>query len=470
MLIGENGQAGAYKRTDGASGFANIQANLRDAMNYIGLLPLEACVQVHGEDANDPWPAMFTPQACYASLLGGCSTYYSDVRRWAPEQRKFLRQFNDWRKNPRMGALLRAVAHPLATGEDNQGPYAWSYTSARRGQALLLAVGFGSAPANLAPRLRTVEPSKTYLVEEITQTPDGDYAYAYRGEFTGARLKAEGLPIDLDAGVERCSAFWIQEQAGAGPQVLYADAAVLSYQEKSSAAGLTVEVQGRPKAAARLIAFKPGKSAVENRAIVLDAQGRATVTFNPMAITQTAQQGTSRPFTTTVGRRDTKTAGAWPGKYGTIAAWLAGHKIDPANDFSLRTSAPVYVWGRADATRRVLALPSGQTGSKVAACWTTADQFTMSVAAPPGRSYRLTVYVLDYDHNKRGMEITVKSRDGKVCDRQNATIEETGEGIYLSWEVSGPVTIKARKTEGFNAVVSGVFVDEATANQEGQQE
>lgn len=210
MLIGENGQAGAYKRTDGAIGFATVQANLRDAMNYIGLMPLEACVQVHGEDAKDPQPGMFTTQAVYASLLGGCSTYYSDVRRWTPEQRAFLRRFNDWRKSPRISALLREVAHPLAIGEDNKGPYAWIYTNPARTEALLIAVGFDSKSSDFTLPLRTLEDAKTYLVMETPPFVDGNETSIYRGAFTGAQLKHQGLPITLDQ--ECATAFLLSEK------------------------------------------------------------------------------------------------------------------------------------------------------------------------------------------------------------------------------------------------------------------
>ena len=214
-----------------------------------------------------------------------------------------------------------------------------------------------------------------------------------------------------------------------------------------------MRVQGTPNTTERLIIYKPGKNGVEGRTIKLDAQGRTTVTFDATTITST----TRRLVTTDAGHRDITTAGNWSGKYGATAAWFAGQKIEPAHGFTLNTSAPVYVWPKNDGTARILA-------GKAPACWTTADQFTMNVGAPTGRAYRLTVYLMDYDNGKRAMEITVKSRDGKVHDRQSATVAETDKGIYLSWDVTGPVTVKARKTEGFNAAVSGVFVD----NQQGE--
>jgi hypothetical protein len=129
-----------------------------------------------------------------------------------------------------------------------------------------------------AAKLRWLDGTKTYLVQEITQTPNGDFTYVFRGEFAGARLQTEGMPVDLAAGAERCAAFWIQEKSGNQPQVLYADSAVTSYSP-------TGQVQGSPNAAARLIIYKPDKHGVEELVINLDAQGQATVTFDATTIT-----------------------------------------------------------------------------------------------------------------------------------------------------------------------------------------
>jgi len=71
-------------------------------------MPVEAFVGVYGEAAPqaEPWPKMFTPAWYYSTLLSGCSTFYSDVRRWTPGQKRHMRQFSDWRKNPRVSAML----------------------------------------------------------------------------------------------------------------------------------------------------------------------------------------------------------------------------------------------------------------------------------------------------------------------------------------------------------------------------
>ena len=91
------------------------------------------------------------------------------------------------------------------------------------------------------------------------------------------------------------------------------------------------------------------------------------------------------------------------------------------------------------------------------------EEFDLRIKPPKNSGpYKLAVYVMDYDNVRypaRAMEISLRTRDGKVLDTQQATKLETNAGIYFTWTVTGPVTMHARKTEGTNAAVSGVFVD-----------
>ena len=233
-------------------------------------------------------------------------------------------------------------------------------------------------------------PARPIWSRTSRRLPDGDFAYGFRGEFSGAQLKAEGLPIDLDAGVERCAAFWIQEKTSSDPQVLYADAAVTSYSGDRlrrhtglvSRRKCKADAQRRPR---ELIVFKPGENGVEDRAVTLDAQGRATAAFDATTITETAipdglatvDQHRGPPRHDHRRQLARQVRRSWP------PGLPARRSSRPAASPSTRPP-PVYVWGKDDATARVLALPAGQTGAKVAACWTTGDQFTMSVGAPAG--------------------------------------------------------------------------------------
>jgi hypothetical protein len=280
-------------------------------------------------------------------------------------------------------------------------------------------------------------------------------------------LAIEGLPIDLDDRLEPCAAFWIQEKTSSRPQMLYADAAVSRYTENATGDKLVVRLEGVTNASASLIVFKPAAKGVERREVRLDATGRAATEFDAATITEAAQPlafGSAGPSTASFAARDAATSGKWRGKYGTAAAWLAGQPLAAQNGYTLRQrNGTAYVWGKDDQTARVLELPAGVTGSKLAACWTADTEFDLQIKSPKGtKSYKLTVYIMDYDNLRypaRAMELSVRTRDGKVLDTQRVTKEENGAGIYLSWTLSGPVTIHARKTEGYNAAVSSVFVD-----------
>ena len=52
--------------------------------------------------------------------------------------------------------------------------------------------------------------------------------------------------------------------------------------------------------------------------------------------------------------------------------------------------------------------------------------------------------------------------DFTVLSKASVNTENAAGGVYLSWIVSGPVNIEARKQAGFNVVLSGVFVDHIT--------
>jgi hypothetical protein len=314
-----------------------------------------------------------------------------------------------------------------------------------------------------AAKLRGLDAGESYLVEEITQQPDGSCNYRFHGEFTGAELNQHGLPVNLDANEEPCAAFWLQEKTAGKTQVLYADAAATQYFETTGGSRLTVMLEGAPHAKTELVVYKLLSRGVEYRQVALDALGKAAAVFDETTISKTARSLKFHTATAAFAARDTSTTGAWHGKYGGKAAWIAGSSLGPAGGFRLRPRlAATHVWREDDKTERVLALPPGQSGRKLAACWTAVNKFWLVVSPPGNESYRLTAYLMDYDIRpgaERAVRLTLKARDGKVLDIQQATRAETGNGIYLTWTVTGPVTIEAAKTEGINAAVSGVFVD-----------
>jgi hypothetical protein len=248
---------------------------VRDLFADVGMFPLEGMLSTWGEDGNAGAAWKDSPLWYYQFLLARHTSIYSWPGDWSPQSVAHLRVFNDWRNNPRIKAVLGELMRPVYNGPDwmkNEGPWCWMFTDERRTKALVFAINHLDLNKQnaFAAKLRWLDGTKTYLVQEITQTPNGDFTYVFCGEFAGARLQAEGLPVDLAVGAERCAAFWIQEKSGNHPQVLYADSTVTSYSK-------TGQMQGKPNATARLILYKPDKNGVEELAVNLDAQGQATV-------------------------------------------------------------------------------------------------------------------------------------------------------------------------------------------------
>ena len=242
--MGDNAVIGSFKRTEAGD-------NVRDLFASFGLFPLEGELSTWGEDQNiaDAWRD--SPLWYYQFLLARHTSVYSWPGDWWPESIAHLRAFNDWRKNPRVKSVLKELARPVYNGPDwikNEGPWCWSFIDAAQRRALVFAVNHRELNTNnaFAAKLRGLDEGKTYLVEEITQQPDGWYNYRFRGEFTGAQLKERGFPVNLDAGEEACAAFWLQEKTAAKAQVLYADAAVTRYGEKPVDDGLAVAIEGTP--------------------------------------------------------------------------------------------------------------------------------------------------------------------------------------------------------------------------------
>jgi hypothetical protein len=267
LHLADNGIAGMYRRTEYGD-------DVRDLFADVGMFPLEGMLSTWGEDGNAGAAWKDSPLWYYQFLLARHTSIYSWPGDWSQQSVAHLRVFNDWRNNPRIKAVLGELMRPVYNGPDwmkNEGPWCWMFTDERRTKALVFAINHLDLNKQnaFAAKLRWLDGAKTYLVQEITQTPNGDFTYVFRGEFGGARLQTEGLPVDLAAGVERCAAFWIQEKSGNHPQVLYADSTVTSYSK-------TGQVQGKPNATARLIIYKPDKKGVEELAVKLDAQGQAT--------------------------------------------------------------------------------------------------------------------------------------------------------------------------------------------------
>ena len=166
------------------------------------------------------------------------------------------------------------------------------------------------------------------------------------------------------------------------------------------------------------------------------------------------------PSTARFAARDAQRGGSWHEKFGAKAAWIPRLQTDDQNGFRLRAVGNPYAWINSTEDARVLQSPGDSSAARPATCW-FGNEVQLSVVPPDSKPYRLTVYLLDFDRDGRAMEASLRDGMGIELDRQKATVEETAAGVYLTWRATGPLQLDLTKTAGFNAVVSGVFVDPA---------
>ena len=96
------------------------------------------------------------------------------------------------------------------------------------------------------------------------------------------------------------------------------------------------------------------------------------------------------------------------------------------------------------------------SGGRIAACWYATSSFQLNVNFTDGASHPFALYLVDWDGEYRSEIVKVSdTATGTVLDTENI-LSFTG-GLYLSWNISGNVTVTVTATGGANAVVSGVF-------------
>jgi hypothetical protein len=158
--------------------------------------------------------------------------------------------------------------------------------------------------------------------------------------------------------------------------------------------------------------------------------------------------------------------GNWIGAYGATAAWLAAAPsatipVQHGFRFAVRRGSP-YTWAASCDDARALATPETKPQQRAAACWFDASQVACQVTPPNDRPYRLTVYVLDYDHARRSVETAIVGSFGERLDVRSVSVQQMDQGVYLTWTVTGEARILVRYTGQnpvANAALSAVFVD-----------
>jgi len=152
---------------------------------------------------------------------------------------------------------------------------------------------------------------------------------------------------------------------------------------------------------------------------------------------------------------DTTTEGNWRGVYGGAGATVIGD-TSTAPSFATVTpnGASTYTWQSSTVDPRALWRLNGS--SRIAGTLYN-SVFTLNVAIQDGNTHQLSLYCLDWDAaGPREERIDIlDASTGNVLDSRTVTSFIDGE--YLTWNISGNVTVRVTDLQGANAVVSGLF-------------
>lgn len=152
---------------------------------------------------------------------------------------------------------------------------------------------------------------------------------------------------------------------------------------------------------------------------------------------------------------DTTTQGNWQQAYGLDGYNIIGNATSyPAYATVAAAGQALYTW--ASSTTDVRALQKVNANDRIAATWDSGTHFTVNTNTTDGEVHQLAAYCLDWDNQGRAERVEiVDTQTGVILDSRS--VSAFTNGLYLSWNVSGNVTINVNHVSGINAVVSGIF-------------
>ena len=148
-----------------------------------------------------------------------------------------------------------------------------------------------------------------------------------------------------------------------------------------------------------------------------------------------ASSGISASFVKT----DTATEGSWNGVYGSNGYVIEGSTNSPPSYASLSfTGNTTYTWNGSTSDGRALETSNpGNTSTRIASCWDSSSNFSITVNITDGNLHQVALYLLDWDGYGGGRTetVTVKNTStGAVLDgparRHRLAPGNGGYGIY----------------------------------------
>ena len=156
---------------------------------------------------------------------------------------------------------------------------------------------------------------------------------------------------------------------------------------------------------------------------------------------------------------DTTDQGNWRNAFGAdgydIAADTSGTNPKlPSYATLALNGASTYVW--AASTSDVRALQNAANTGRIASTFYAGTSFSFDLNLTDGQTHELSLYAVDWDNKGRSEQIQIlDAATGTVLSTQS--LSNFQNGAYLTWNLSGHVTIKVTKVGGPNTVVSGLF-------------
>jgi subtilisin family serine protease len=155
---------------------------------------------------------------------------------------------------------------------------------------------------------------------------------------------------------------------------------------------------------------------------------------------------------------DTTTGGNWKTNYDADGAYLVGYTDQLSKYATIGTSNLEFVTLASRTSRKGSLLFEGQAKLGVAAWMQSTGTGAVNLSFGDTVTHEVTVYAADLKKQKRVQRFEVLDSVGNLIDSRE--VANFAGGVYLTWEVTGNVTIRFTRIAGPDAVVNAVFVDQ----------
>lgn len=151
--------------------------------------------------------------------------------------------------------------------------------------------------------------------------------------------------------------------------------------------------------------------------------------------------------------------GSWKGKVGND-----GYKII-ADSQMIPPYVTVTPYGNLESTWNsnptdLRALERGTNSSRLASSWYSSTSFDVELNFTDGKTHQVSFYCIDWDYRSRQQRVEIiDPATNRILHSIHLT--EYGAGIYLDYKLSGRLVARFHRAESDNAVMSGIFFDQA---------